>query len=159
VNTLTGKMGYLVMALGLAAAIIGAIFIYQALSRQYWMQEAMQKEKISLSYLGITGADTIISDMDTALKAADTVREHRHSIAPSYKELLGSGKYDPTNPRQLTYAQAMNLENYLYLAVLGFGVVLIALGAGIFMIITGLALGTIGCAIVMLGRKTLAKAA
>lgn len=154
-------MGYLVMALGLVAVIIGGVFIYQALSRQFWMQDAMQKEKVSLSYLGVTGAnaDAIVSDMDSALLAANTVREHRHSISPSYKELLGSGKYDPTNAKQLTYAQAMNLENYLYMAVLGFGVVLIALGAGIFMIVTGLALGTIGCVIVMLGKNTTAKAA
>ena len=157
-NTLTGKMGYLVMALGLVAVIIGGVFIWQALSKQFWMQDAMAKENISLSYLGITGpnADTKIKDMDTAQMAADTVRAHRHTIAPSYKELLGAAKYDPTNPKQLTYAQAMNLENYLYLAVLGFGVTLIALGAGAFMVVTGLAMGTIGCVIVMLGRKSAA---
>ena len=158
-KTLIGKMGYMVMALGLVAVIIGVVFVCQALTKQFWMQDAMVKEKVSLSYLGIQGAnaDTIIKDMDTAQKAADTVREHRHTISPSYKELLGSGKYDPTNTKQLTYAQAMNLENYLYLAVLGFGVVLIALGAGIFMIVTGLGLGITGCVLVMLGKKTAAK--
>jgi hypothetical protein len=62
--------------------------------------------------------------------------------------LLGGGKYDPTNTRQLTYAQAMNLENYLYLAVLGFGVVTIALGVGAFMVITGIALGLAGIILV-----------
>jgi hypothetical protein len=160
-KTLIGKMGYLVMAAGLVGVVIGVVFIGQALSKQYWMQDAMVKENISLAYLGIQGpnANTIIKDMDTALTAADTVRTHRHTIAPSYKELLGSGKYDPTDPKQLTYAQAMNLENYLYLAVLGFGVVLIALGAGAFMIVTGLGLGITGCVLVMLDKRTAAKAA
>jgi hypothetical protein len=42
----------------------------------------------------------------------------------------------------------MNLENYLYLAVLGFGVVTIALGVGAFMVITGIALGLAGIILV-----------
>jgi hypothetical protein len=81
--------------------------------------------------------------MEKAQIAADTVRTHRHTIAPSYGALMGGGKYDPTNPNHLLYAQALNIENYLYLAVLGFGVIQIAMAAGGFMIIVAIALGII----------------
>jgi hypothetical protein len=78
------------------------------------------------------------------MKAGDTIREHRRNIAPTYSDLLGEGRYDPTNPEQLTYAQAMNLENYLYLAVVAFGLTQAVMGRGVFMVITGLALGSAG---------------
>ena len=45
---------------------------------------------------------------------------------------------------QLTYAQALNLENYLYLAVTAFGVFTVVKASGAFMIVMGLALGTTG---------------
>jgi hypothetical protein len=38
----------------------------------------------------------------------------------------------------------MNLENYLYLGVLSFGVVQMVEGTGAFMIVVGIALGAIG---------------
>jgi hypothetical protein len=60
---------------------------------------------------------------DPAQKAADTIAGHRRVISPSYQDLLGSGRFDPTNPQHLTYAQAMNLENYLYMAVTAFGLI------------------------------------
>jgi glucose dehydrogenase len=53
---------------------------------------------------------------------------------------------------QLKYAQALNLENYLYLAVLGFGVTQIAMGAGAFMVITGIALGVTGVVLLRQSR-------
>ena len=40
--------------------------------------------------------------------------------------------------------QALNLENYLYLSVMGFGLVTVVLGVGVFLIIAGIALGTGG---------------
>ena len=76
-------------------------------------------------------------------------------IAPSYQELLnkGTGKFDPANPTDLTYAQAMNLENYLYMAVTAFGLIQVTLASGVFMVITGLALGGTGLALYRVGRS------
>ena len=83
--------------------------------------------------------------VSTALQAAgDVVREHRHGISPTYGDLLAGGRFDPTNPTQLSYAQALNLENYLYLAVASFGVFTVVKGVGAFMIVTGLGLGITG---------------
>jgi hypothetical protein len=78
------------------------------------------------------------------MEAGDTIREHRRGIAASYEDLLGEGRYDPTNPQHLTYAQALNLENYLYLAVVAFGLTQAVMASGVFMVITGIALGGAG---------------
>ena len=135
----------ILFVLGFIALVMGIAFLYEAFSKQAYLVDAMRQEKISLSDLGIkNGPPGIIDDMEKAQIAADTVRTHRHAIAPSYGALMGGGKYDPTNPTHLLYAQAINIENYLYLAVLGFGVVQIAMAAGGFMIIVAIALGIIG---------------
>jgi hypothetical protein len=86
------------------------------------------------------------------MEAGDTIREHRRSIAPTYSDLLGEGHYDPTDPQQLTYAQAMNLENYLYLAVVAFGLTQAVMASGVFMVITGLALGGTGAVLYRLQK-------
>jgi hypothetical protein len=125
--------------------VVGIVFLYLAFDKQAYMVSAMTAEKISLSDLGIKdGPPGIIDNMQKAQIAADTVRAHRHTIAPTYGDLMGGGKYDPTNPKDLTYAQALNIENYLYLAVLGFGVIQIAMGIGAFMLLVAFALAVIG---------------
>ena len=47
----------------------------------------------------------------------------------------------------MTYAQVLNMENYLYLAVLGLGLTTVAMASGAFMVITGIALGATGIAL------------
>jgi hypothetical protein len=99
----------------------------------------MKQEKITL---GLTAEQVqqgqIVDNAISAQKAADTIRTHRHTIAPTYNDMLGGAQFDPTNPKEITYMQALNLENYLYMSVLSFGVVTVVEGAGAFMIITGL---------------------
>ncbi len=68
----------------------------------------------------------------------------RHSIAPTYNDLLAGKNFNPEDPKQLTWSQALNLENSLNLAVLGFGVVQIAEGIGAFMVIVAVALWLTG---------------
>jgi len=105
----------------------------------------MREEKITL---GLTAdqiaSGEVVDSAAEAQKAADTIREHRHTIAATYNDLLGGKQFDPTNPTEITYMQALNLENYLYLSVMGFGLVTVVLGVGVFMIIAGIALGTGG---------------
>ena len=130
-----------VILIGVVALVVGGIFIWQSMAKNDLLVSAMQQEQITL---GIEGEELGVGEyIDTAAEAeiaGDIVREHRHGIAPTYGDLLGGERYDPTDTTQLTYAQALNLENYLYLAVLGFGVTQIALGAGAFMVVTGIAL-------------------
>jgi hypothetical protein len=145
---MSGKLritAVILFVLAFIGLMMGAAFLYEAFSKQAYLVDAMSQEKISLADLGIkNGPPGIIDSMEKAQIAADTVRTHRHTIAPSYGALMGGGKYDPSNPTHLLYAQALNIENYLYLSVLGFGVIQIATAAGAFMIVVAVALLVIG---------------
>ena len=138
-------LAILVLLLGVVGVVVGSIFIAQAVEKENWMKQAMRQEKITL---GLSDAQIkqgeIVDTAKEAQTAGDTIREHRRGLAPTYNDLMAGGKFDPTNPKHVTYMQALNLENYLYLSVLGFGVTTIALGIGVFMIVTGIALGVTG---------------
>jgi hypothetical protein len=147
-------LSILVIFLGLVAVVVGAVFISQGIAKDNLLVTAMQQEKITLGIESDKLAEgEVIDNAKEAEVAGDTVREHRHGIAETYGDLLGGKQYDPTNPQQLTYAQALNLENYLYLAVLGFGVTQVVMGTGAFMIIMGVALGGTGLALHRLSRQ------
>jgi hypothetical protein len=147
-------LALLVMVLGLVCLVLGSFFIYQGLSKQNWLTSNIKEEKITL---GLTqeqiNAGVVLQSMDDLLTAGDTIRGHRHGIAPTYNDALGGKQYDPANPKEATYAQAMNLENYLYLGVLSFGVVQVVEGAGAFMIVVAVALWAIGIILWRLSRS------
>jgi hypothetical protein len=141
--------------LGVIAIVIGAVFVYEGISKNNLIVERMNVEKVSLALDPNNPTQlTQIANADDAQRAADTIAEHRRAIAPSYQALLGNGRFDPTNPQHLTYAQAMNLENYLYLAVTAFGLIQVALAAGAFMIVTGVALTLNGLVLFRIPMKT-----
>lgn len=149
------KLAILIILIGLVSLVVGGVFIVQGMAKNNYLVSAMRQEKITLGIPSDKIAEgEIIDNAQEAQTAADTVREHRHKISPTYGDLLGGKSFDPTNPQQLTYAQAMNLENYLYLAVLGFGVTQIVIASGIIMVITGIALGGTGLALFRLGRTS-----
>lgn len=148
-NKAVRNLGIAIIVLAIVSAIVGLVFLQQGFSKQSYLLSAMQQEKITLT---IDGKQTVIDNAEKAQKAGDTVREHRHEIAPTYGDLLEGKQYDPTNPRQLTYAQALNLENYLYLAVATFGLITVVLGAGAFMILSGITFGLTGLALIKLAR-------
>ena len=135
----------IIMALGLLAILFGVIFVFQGISKNNLITERMKVEKVTIALDANNPTQvTQIGNADDAQKAADVISAHRRAIAPTYQDLLGTGRYDPTNQNHLTYAQAMNLENYLYMAVMAFGFIQVVLAVGAFMIITGAAIGLIG---------------
>jgi len=147
-------LAILVLILAVVSIGVGATFIYQAQDKETWMKDAMRAEKVTFGIPEAAAkAGDVIDTPEEAQAAADTIREHRHSIAPTYQELLGGGQYDPTNPKHLTYSQAINMENYLYLSVLGFGVTTALKGAGAFMILAGIAFGATGVVLLRLARR------
>jgi hypothetical protein len=149
-KTTVGKLGVTVIVLAAIMAIIGIIFLQQGFSTQSWLTNAMRQESITFE---IDGKQTVIDNAEKAQKAGDTVREHRHGIATTYGDLLGGQNFDPTDPKQLTYAQALNLENYLYLAVASFGLAKVVLASGGFMLLTGIAFGVIGFALIKIAKE------
>ncbi len=135
----------IVALVGVVNIIMGGVFIYQSVTKTDKVVTAMREEKVTY----LLPADEVAKGnvIDTAKEAeavASKVKEHRHNIAPTYNDLLNGGKYDPTNPTHLQYSQAINLENYLYLGVLALGLTQVVLASGIFMVITGIALGVTG---------------
>jgi hypothetical protein len=138
----------LVLVLAVVSLALGTVFIVQGVTKSAWMSDAMRTEQVTLGLSNESIAEgELIDSAAEAQKAADTIREHRRSIAPTYSDLLGGAKFNSSDPVQLNYAQAMNMENYLYLAVLGFGVAQMALGAGVFMLVVADALGLVGIAL------------
>jgi len=133
------KLGIIVIGFAVISLAMGIVFVQQGFAKEAFLTEAMELEKIELD-----GVEGIIDTAEEAQIAGDTVREHRHGIAPTYGDLLGGDRFNPTKPEQLSYAQALNLENYLYLAVASFGIFTIAKAVGAFMVVMGLALGTAG---------------
>ena len=147
-------LAIMVLLLGVVACAVGATFIYQAVEKGNWMKEAMRIERVTLGIDEAAVANgEVVDTIEEAQVAGDTIREHRRNIAATYDELLAGERFDPTNPKQLSYAQALNMENYLYLAVLGFGVTTVIIGTGAFMILTGIALGATGVMLLGLARR------
>lgn len=144
------KLAILVLLIGFVSIVVGAVFIGQAVSKDMWIKDSMRQEKVTL---GLTeeqiAKGEVVDNAKEAQAAADKVREDRHSIAPTYEDLLAAsgGRYDPTNPKDLSYTQALNLENYLYMAVLSFGVIQEIIGTGVALILIGIALGGTGIAL------------
>jgi len=148
-NTRVRNLGLVVILFGVVALAMGIVFVQQGFSREAWLVQTMASEQITMP----DGSGTIVDNEATAEAAGDIVREHRHGIAPTYGDLLGGENFNPTDPMQLTYAQALNIENYLYLAVTAFGVFTVVKAAGAFMIVMGLALGATGYSLWSLSKK------
>ena len=137
INTKVRSLGIIVIIFAVIALAMGIAFVQQGFAKEAFLVEAMQEEQITFD-----GVEGVVDSASKAQIAGDTVREHRHGIAPTYGELLGGERFNPAMPEQLTYAQALNLENYLYLAVASFGIFTVVKVTGAFMIIMGLALGS-----------------
>ncbi len=148
-------LGFLALLAGVAAVVIGGVFIGEGIAKNNLIVDRMNIEKVTLN-LDPNNPDvfTQINNAEDAQKAADTIATHRRSIAPTYQDLLAQsgGRFDPNNPTDLTYAQAMNLENYLYMAVTAFGLIQVTIANGVFMVIVGLAIGGIGFGLYRISR-------
>jgi hypothetical protein len=146
-------LAILVMFLGLVGLVLGGIFIGEGIIKNDLIADRMRVEKVTLAVdPNNPGVTTQINNAADAQKAADTIASHRRRIAPTYQELLGGKPFDSTNATQLKYAQAMNLENYLYMAVTAFGLIQVTMAAGVFMVVTGLALGGGGLVLYRMSR-------
>ena len=147
-------LAIMVLLLAMVSVAMGTTFIYQAVETESWMKEAMQLEKVTLGLEeSAVAKGEVVDTAEEAQASGDILREHRRGIAATYDELLAGERYDPTNPEHLSYAQALNMENYLYLAVLGFGVTTMIIVTGVFMILMGFALGGTGVALLGLVRR------
>jgi len=147
-NTTLRNLAIVVIVFAIISLTLGVVFIQQGYVKEAFLVEAMKQEQITFS-----GVEGIVDSAEKAQLAGDTVREHRHGIAPTYGDLLGEGRFNPAEPMQLSYAQALNLENYLYLAVASFGVFTVVKVTGVFMLLMGLSLGATGFGLISSAKK------
>lgn len=137
-----------VMIVAVAALVLGIVFVVQGTTKADWIRDAMRVEKVTLGIDAEAAAQgEVVDSASEAQQAADVIREHRRSIAPTYNELLAGGRYDPSNPDHLKYTQALNMENYLYMAVFALSFTDMVIVVGVFMILVGIALGAIWMAL------------
>src|SRR5512138_1272879 len=139
------KRSIILYVLALIALVSGIIFIQQGASKYMLIKRLAATEKVTagLSEEQIKRGE-FVDSLKKMQNAGDLIRGHRQKIAPTYNELLGSGKYNPADPKQLTYSQAINLENYLYLGALSFGITYLMMGVGAFMIIAAFSIAIVG---------------
>jgi hypothetical protein len=157
---MTIKMRYLsilVAVLGIASLLIGAAFIGLAIQKNNYVVDSLRAQKVTV---GLTkdqiAQGQVVDNAQSAQAAADTLAQHLKSIAPSYGDLMAAnktGKYDPTNPTNLTYTQGLNMENSFNLVVLSFGVIQETMVTGAVLIIIGIAVGAIGLVLFKLTKK------
>jgi len=152
-----------IIGLGIAVLAMGVAFVFEGQSKANYIKDQMRAEAVSMAVLGVEGVDpnNVIDSAAEAEKVANRVKEHRLGIAPTYADLMAlspTGKYNPSVTAHLSYNQAMNLENYLYLGVASLGLTTVTIVIGISMIVTGLALALIGFALGRLPKKVPATA-
>lgn len=134
-------LAILILIIGILSVGIGAAFAGIGISKNNLIVKRMNVEKVTIALDPSEPNNSItITNSEQAQAAADIISSHRRAMALTYQDLLAGGRFNPTNPQHLTYAQAMNLENYLYMAVVAFGLIQVAMGTGAFMIIAGIAL-------------------
>lgn len=140
-----GFCGVVLIVFALIAFVVGGIYAWQGWSKtqQIQTQAAAEQVQVGLSEDQIKAGE-VVDTMPEFEAAANTITEHKLSIAKTYKEALDGKKYDPTNPKQLTYAQAMNLENSLRIGMISAGLALTMIGHGLFYIMTGIAFLLVG---------------
>ncbi len=147
------NLSFIIMFFGLVALVLGGVFIVEGIMKNNLIVNRMKVEKVTLAVN--PDNPSVLSEINNAAdaqKAADTIASHRRAMAPTYQDLLAGGRFDPTNPLHLSYAQAMNLENYLYMAVTAFGLIQVTMATGLFMVVTGLALGGGGLVLLRMSR-------
>ena len=106
-NTNVRNLGLVVILFGVIALVMGIVFIQQGFEKEVWLVGAMQQEQIKMP----DESGVIVDSASLAQAAGDMVREHRRGIAPTYGDLLGGERFNPTDSKQLTYVQALNIEN------------------------------------------------
>ena len=142
---MTKKLSIAVFALAAIVMVAGLIYVYYGISKSILVRDVMRDEKITyLLPREEVERGSVMDTADEAQKVADAIRAHRHTIATTYDDLLKGKQFDPTNTEHLTYSQAINLENYLYLGVTAFGLTTVVLINGILLFFVGLALFLVG---------------
>lgn len=134
-----------IIVLAIVVIAAGAVAIWLGQSNSKAVGDRLAAEKVSLRVFNEDAPpDAVVTNADEARQAADTLREHRRNIAPTYSELLGGKRFDATNPEQITYVVGMTLEGQMNLATLAFGLTTALTFFGSVLVVIGVVLLVIG---------------
>jgi hypothetical protein len=153
----TKLLAMLVVVLGIVGILAGGAFIGLAVQKNNMVTDMLRQQQITT---GLTkeqiAAGQVVDTPAEVQAAADTIAAHLKSMAPTYTALMasGGGKFDPTNPQQLSYGQGMNIANSLNLVVLGYGVIQETMGTGAILIVLGLGITVAGALLFTTANKT-----
>jgi len=153
----TRYLAIIVVVLGIVSFVTGATFVGLAAQKNDYVTSALRQQKVTI---GLTKEQIangeVVDNAQTAQVAAETLAEHLQSIAGgNYNDLMASnksGKYDPTDIRDLNYTQGLNMENSFNLAVLSFGVIQETMATGAALIVIGIAVGATGLILTRLSK-------
>ena len=140
-------LGIMVLVIGVVCLVVGSIFVWQSLDVKAKVTEGLLDEQLTsgIPGEGDEGYDANNIYVDTAAEAQvahDTILEHMRDDPGRYGDTeRGSAERDH-------FVDGITLRNSLTIAVMGFGISTIALGIGVFMLVTGVAFGATGLVIV-----------
>jgi anaerobic selenocysteine-containing dehydrogenase len=131
------QLAIIILVLGAIGVVLGGVFIGEGFSKNKLITTRMATENVSLA----TDPNnpqilTRVTNAASAQEVADKIAADRRAIAPTYQALLNGGRFD-----------------YLYMAVMAFGLVQSVLGSGAYMVVTGLAVFLLGLALFRLGGQ------
>lgn len=154
----TKYLAMIVVVLGIVSLVMGAAFIGLAVQKNNYVVSALRQQKVTLGLTKDQIANgEVVDNAQKAQIASDTLGQHLQSIAGgTYSDLMvanKTGKYDPTDPKDLTYTQGLNMQNAFNLAVLSFGVIQETMATGAALIVIGIAVGATGLVLFRLNKK------
>jgi hypothetical protein len=134
-----------IIVLSIVVIACGAVAIGLGATNSKSVSDHLKEQKVSLRIFDENApSDALVTNASQARAAADTLASHLKKISPSYSDLLGGKKFDPTNPTQLTYVTGMNLEGQMNLAALAFGLTTVLTFFGVVLIVIGIVLLIVG---------------
>ena len=133
------KIAVIVLLLfAVISVAMGAVFISQGIAKNDLLIQTMAAEKVAYAAPDANGAiKGVIDTPEEAAIMSGVLKDHRVKDYGYYSEL----KRD--DPKRDQILKAITMETSLNLAQLGFGLVTVVESTGAFMIIMGLALGTV----------------
>jgi hypothetical protein len=125
------------LTIGLVLLIGGSVMVLAGVDTRNQIQDELRAEQIQ------TSADTprpgvLVEDAETARMQAEAIKQHTLGTWGPYSELPRD------DPRRAQFIDGVALRTALNMAVMGFGITQLLIGAGLIVVLAGLA--TLGLA-------------
>jgi hypothetical protein len=120
------------LVLGLALVVGGVYMVVQGVSVRNEIRDELKDEQVTTSQdARIPGV--LVDDEETARAQADAIKQHTLGTWGPYSELPRD------DPRRAQFIDGVALRTALNMAVMGFGVTQLVIGAGALVLVAGLA--------------------